>query len=210
MLDIDWYYIISCQKQANLLINPIITISHLICHLFTILISFTLDLIHFFRKKSSYDTSNHLRKRESQAWNCKPLLLIKINSICGATAVTATKFCEHYNDEGTYSLRRKDNALIDETNAQLSSHLVQPSFLSFSPLSFLFTLLPMRARFAHFANGRSLLNETKRNPKRERERDREEKERKKESSGKQTEKHVRDKNTKDEDNERKMVGRRST
>lgn len=85
MIDIILYDIISCQKQANLLINPIITISHLICHLFTILISFTLDLIHFFRKKSSYDTSNHLRKRESQAWNCKPLLLIKINSVCGAT-----------------------------------------------------------------------------------------------------------------------------
>lgn len=144
MLDIDWYYIISCQKQANLLINPIITISHLICHLFTILISFTLDLIHFFRKKSSYDTSNHLRKRESQAWNCKPLLLIKINSVCGATGdshkienfvnITMMRVRTVYDGKTTLSsMRRTLNYQAISFNLPFSLFLLFPFFLPFYP-----------------------------------------------------------------------------
>lgn len=95
------------------------------------------------RKDTQRTLTNHLRKRESQAWNCNSPLLIKINSVCGATVVTATKskilwtlqwLRVQSTTERQRSHRWDERSIIKPSRSTFLS-LFLSSFLSFYPFT---------------------------------------------------------------------------
>lgn len=145
------------------------------------------------RKDTQRTLTNHLRKRESQAWNCNSPLLIKINSVCGATVVTATKskilwtlqwLRVQSTTERQRSHRWDERSIIKPSRSTFLS-LFLSSFLSFYPFTH---ESPLHA----FREWPIAIKRNETQPKRERTRDIEREKKKKENSGKQTEKHVRD------------------
>lgn len=125
--------------------NPIITISHLIYVIYLPFWFYLPILISFisFKRKAQHTPTSHLRrKRESQAWNCKSPLLIKINSVCGATgdshkienSVNITMMRVQSTTERQRSHRWDERSIIKPSRSTFLS-LFFSSFLSFYPFT---------------------------------------------------------------------------